>query len=64
MRAFSINIKKMRDWNLFKQKYPKIPKILYFTDKDKLPPIFKALTANFRSTIAFGHVFKNNPLCA
>lgn len=37
--------------------------MLYFTDKDKISPFFKSLTAHFRNTIAFGHVFKNSSLC-
>ncbi len=36
--------------------------MLYFTDKDKISPYYKALTANFRDTIAFAHVTKGSPL--
>jgi hypothetical protein len=63
MKLYSINIKKQSDWLKFKESYPNTPKVLYFTDKDKIPPFFKSLTAHFRNTIAFGHVFKNSSLC-
>lgn len=39
-----------------------MPQILYFTDKDKLPTIYKILTAHFRNTIAFAHVPKGSPV--
>jgi hypothetical protein len=63
MKLYSINIRKLSEWNAFQQKYPQIPKVLYFTDKDKIGPFYKTVTAHFRNTIAFGHVFKNNSLC-
>ena len=36
--------------------------MVYFTDKEKIPPLFRALTANFRDTIVFGHVFSKSQL--
>ena len=39
-----------------------MPTITYFTDKDKLPTIYKILTSHFRDTIAFAHVFKDSSL--
>jgi hypothetical protein len=63
MKLYSVLLKKPSDWNRFKESYPNTPKVIYFTDKDKISPFFKALTANFRSTIAFAHVFKNSSLC-
>lgn len=63
MKLYSVNLKKMSDWSNFKEKYPETPLVLYFTDKDKISPFYKALTANFRNTIAFGHIFKNSSIC-
>lgn len=63
MKLFSVNLKKVSDWKAFEEMYPQTPKVLYFTDKDRIPPFFKTLTAHFRNTIAFGHVFKNSSLC-
>lgn len=63
MKLYSIKIKKQSDWAKFKESYPNTPKVLYFTDKDKISPFFKSLTAHFRNTIAFGHVFQNSSLC-
>ncbi len=33
MKAFSVNLKKVKDWNSFKQKNSKVPNVIYFTDK-------------------------------
>lgn len=63
MKLYSLNLKKSSDWQSFKQTYPETPKVLYFTDKDKISPFYKSLTANFRNTIAFAHIFKNSSLC-
>ena len=63
MKLYSMNLKKSNDWKQFQEKYPETPKVIYFTDKDKITPFFKTLTAHFRSTIAFAHVFKNSSLC-
>lgn len=62
MKLYSVNLKKASDWNKFQSTYPKTPKIIYFTDKEKVSPFFKTLTAHFRDTIAFAHVFKNSSL--
>lgn len=62
MKAFSSNLKKVKDYEKFTQNNKNVPHILYFTDKEKLPTIYKALTAHFRNTVAFGHVMKDSPL--
>ncbi len=62
MRAFSANLKKVKDWEKFTESTKDVPNILYFTDKDKLPTIYKVLTAHFRNTIAFAHIMKDSPL--
>jgi hypothetical protein len=62
MKLYSVNLKKSSDWTRFQEAYPDTPKVLYFTDKDKISPFFKTLTAHFRSTIAFAHVYKNSSL--
>jgi hypothetical protein len=63
MKLYSVPLKKSSDWVKFQEKYPETPKVLYFTDKDKISPFYKALTGNFRKTIAFAHIFKNSSLC-
>ena len=63
MKLYSTNLKKASDWNHFQETYEGIPNVIYFTDKPRIPPFYKALTANFRNTIVFGHVFKNSSLC-
>ena len=62
MKAFSSNIKNVKDYEKFTQNNKNVPHILYFTDKEKLPTIYKTLTAHFRNTVAFGHVMKDSPL--
>jgi hypothetical protein len=64
MKLYSVPIKTAGDWQKLQSAYPDTPKVLYFTDKDRISPFFKTLTAHFRDTIAFGHVFKNSSLCA
>ena len=64
MKAFSISLKKVKDFNSFLENNNEVPNIVYFTDKDKLPTIFKALTARFRNTIAFGHSMKDSQLAS
>lgn len=63
MKLYSVQLKKAAEWQKFKESYPNTPKVLYFTDKDKISPFYKSLTAHFRNTIAFAHVFKNSSLC-
>ena len=63
MKLYSVNLKKASDWEKFKETYEDVPTITYFTDKNKIPPFYKALTAHFRHTIAFAHVFENSTIC-
>ena len=60
MKLYSVNLKKPSDYVKLKEQNKEVPHVLYFTDKGKIPPFYKALTGNFRNTIAFGHVFANN----
>jgi len=65
MNIYSVELKNAKDVKLFQESNPKVPKIIYFTDKekkDKFPPLFRAITANFRHTIAFAHVFSTSPV--
>ena len=62
IKGFSSNLKKVQQWNSFSKANQQVPTILYFTDKDKLPLIYKTLTTHFRNTIAFAHVPKDSPL--
>jgi hypothetical protein len=62
IKGFSSKITKMQQWNTFSKANSQVPTILYFTDKDKLPVIYKILTAHFRNTIAFAHAPKDSPL--
>lgn len=62
MKAFSSNLKRVKEWNIFTENNKKVPTILYFTDKEKLPTIYKTLTAHFRDTVAFAHTMKDSPL--
>lgn len=64
MKLYSVPIRNVADWQKLQSTYPDTPKVLYFTDKDRISPFFKTLTAHFRNTIVFGHVFKNSSLCA
>lgn len=64
MKAFSSNLRKVKDWEKFTQKNKDTPNILYFTDKEKLPTIYKILTSHFRNTIAFAHVMKDSLLAS
>ena len=60
MRTYSRVIKSLSDLKRFKEENKEVPRIIYFTDKDKLSTYYKALTGNFRHTIAFAHVYSNN----
>lgn len=62
MKAFSVELRSKRDYDKFMGSYPGTPKIIYFTDKEKIPPLYRALTAHFRHTIAFAHSFSKSTL--
>lgn len=62
MKAFSSNLQKVKDYEKFTENNKDVPHILYFTDKEKLPTIYKILTAHFRNTIAFSRIMKDSPL--
>jgi hypothetical protein len=64
MKVFSVGLKKVSDWRKFQEAHSSTPKLIYFTDKERIPPFYRALTANFRNTIAFAHVFSNSSLCS
>ena len=62
MPIFSEELRTVKDLKKFEEKYEKAVKIYYYTDKEKISPFYRALTANFRNTIAFAHVFSTSPL--
>ena len=67
MNLYSVELRTAKDLKKFRENNSKVPHIFYFTDKEsaeKIPPFFRALTAHFRNTIAFAHIFSKIPLCA
>ena len=62
MRTYSQQIRKVSEWNKLQEKYKKVdvPIILHCTNKKNLSPFYKALTAHFRNTIVFAHVFPDS----
>lgn len=63
MPVFSVNVRRMAEWKKFQDRNRDTPKVIYLTDKPKISSFYKVLTAHFRDTIAFAHVFNTDPLC-
>ena len=60
MKTYSRVLKSMSDLRRFKEDNSRVPRVIYITDKEKISTYYKALTANFRNSIAFAHISSNN----